>query len=260
MVDYLDPLVFVVPRTAVILGSGLGHFSESIADAAVISYNDIPGYPTIGVEGHSGELVMGRLEGEAVLAASGRFHLHEGYGIETVTLPVRLFRELGVENLVITNSAGSLHRMLEPGTLMILNGHLDCTFRESSEMPEIVHGEEYHSPELLDCARVVMQREGIEAAEGVYAWTIGPSYETPAEIEMIRELGGDAVGMSTVPELRAAGELGMRLLGISCLTNYAAGITDRPLTHDEVMETADRVSGVFTRLLRGIIRRIAEER
>ncbi len=259
MAEYAGSLAPVSPRTAVVLGSGLGHFSDYVNDRMSIPYADIAGYPTSGVEGHSGELVFGNLSGEPVMVASGRFHMYEGYDIETVTLPVKFFHELKVKNLIITNSAGSVRRRLKPGTLMMLNGHLDCTFRESSKMPDIVRGEEYQSPKLLDHARTAAQTKGIETSEGVYAWMLGPSYETPAEIEMIRELGGDAVGMSTVPEIRAAGDLGMEVLGISCLTNFAAGITNQPLTHEEVMETADRVSGEFTRLLIGIIRRIARD-
>ena len=259
MVEYVNSLIDVSPRTAVVLGSGLGHFSEYVENQTSIPYAHIAGYPLSGVEGHSGEFVFGELGSEPVVVASGRFHMYEGYDLETVTLPVRFFHQLKVNNLIITNSAGSVRRRLEPGTLMMLNGHLDCTFRESSKMPDVVRGGEYHSSELLDRARAAARAEGIKTAEGVYAWTLGPSYETPAEIEMIHELGGDAVGMSTVPEIRAAGKLGMRVLGISCLTNYAAGITDEPLTHEDVISVANRVSDKFTRLLKGTIESISSD-
>ena len=188
-----------------------------------------------------------------VLLASGRFHLYEGYDIDTVTLPVRLFHDLGIENLIITNAAGSTNRDFPPVTLMAAVGHLDCTFRESAQMSEVERGSDCHSPELLKLALEVAKSEQVTLERGVYAWALGPSYETPAEVQMIQELGGDAVGMSTVPEIRLAGKLGMRVLTISCLTNFAAGISKQPLTHDEVMETADRISGDFARLVRGII-------
>jgi len=253
MVESVGRKMSVVPRTAVVLGSGLGQFAESIEDAVRIPYSEIPGYPLSGVEGHAGELVAGNVEHVPVLLASGRFHLYEGYDMDTVTLPVRLFHDLGIENLIITNAAGSTNRDFPPVTLMAAVGHLDCTFRESAQMPGVERGCDCHSPELLKLALEVAKSEQVTLERGVYAWALGPSYETPAEVQMIQELGGDAVGMSTVPEIRLAGKLGMRVLTISCLTNFAAGISKQPLTHDEVMETADRISGDFARLVRGII-------
>jgi purine-nucleoside phosphorylase len=253
MVESVRQKIYVVPRTAVVLGSGLGQFAKSIEDAVRIPYSEIPGYPLSGVEGHAGELVAGNVGHVPVLLASGRFHLYEGYDIDTVTLPVRLFHDLGIENLIITNAAGSTNRDFPPVTLMAAVGHLDCTFRESAQMPEVERGSDCHSPELLKLALEVAKSEQVTLERGVYAWALGPSYETPAEVQMIQELGGDAVGMSTVPEIRLAGKLGMRVLTISCLTNFAAGISKQPLTHDEVMETADRISGDFARLVRGII-------
>ena len=253
MVEAVRRKMSIVPRTAVVLGSGLGQFAESIKDAVRIPYSEIPGYPQSGVEGHAGELVAGKVEHEPVLLASGRFHLYEGYDVDTITLPVRLFDGLGIENLIITNAAGSANRDFPPGTLMASEGHLDCTFRESADMPKVERGSDYHSPELLKLAMEVAKTEEVILERGVYAWALGPSYETPAEVKMIQELGGDAVGMSTVPEIQLAGELGMSVLTISCLTNFAAGIIKQPLTHDEVMETADRISGDFSRLVRGII-------
>ncbi len=188
--------------------------------------------------------------------ASGRFHLYEGLDIETVTLPMRLFHALGVENVIITNSAGSVREENAPGSLMAVTGHLDCTFRESAEMPSIVSDSQHHSGELLEIARQSASLNGIDLREGVYAWALGPSYETPAEIEMIRELGGHAVGMSTVPEIRAAAELGMKALTISCLTNYAAGVVDAPITHEEVIIIAAEAGERFGRLLSTIVEQI----
>ncbi|MFQ6674665.1 MAG: purine-nucleoside phosphorylase, partial [Fidelibacterota bacterium] len=247
------------PRTAIVLGSGLGHFVSAVANPAIIGYSKIPHYPTTGVEGHRGELVAGMMGNEPVLVASGRFHLYEGYDLDTVTLPVRLFHRLGVENLIITNAAGSVREAFVPGTLMALEGHLDFTFRESSELPEVVRDDRFHSPRLLSLAEHVADGSQIDLRKGVYAWTLGPSFETPAEVRLIRKLGGDAVGMSTVPEIRMAGELGLEILTISCLTNYAAGISSQPLTHQEVMETAERVADIFTKLLTGVVLGIRRE-
>lgn len=256
VVDYVSSIVPTVPRTAIVLGSGLGQFAEQVKEAIIIPYKNIPHYPETSVESHSGELIVGTIEKTRVLIASGRFHLYEGYDLETVTLPIRMFHRLGVKYLILTNAAGSVRKDFFPGTLMLLSGHLDFTFREGVELPSTVKDKQYHSPELLNHARDVAQREAINLKEGIYVWTLGPSFETPAEIDQIRELGGAAVGMSTVPEIRVAGDLGLKVIGISCLTNYAAGITSKPLTHDEVMETADRVSEKFTRLLTGIVREI----
>jgi len=259
MVDYIQGLVSTVPRTAIILGSGLGKFAQQVNRSIILPYGDIPHYPVSSVESHSGELVFGTIENESVLIASGRFHLYEGYDLETVTLPIRLFHRLGVKHLIITNAAGSVRKDLSPGTLMVLTGFLDFTFRETVDFPEVFRDRQFHSPELISLAHEVAKREEIDLKSGVYVWTLGPSFETPAEISKIRELGGSAVGMSTVPEIRVAGELGLLVLGISCLTNYAAGITTEPLTHHEVMETADRVSENFSRLLKGIVKQIREK-
>lgn len=255
---YIRECVGFTPGTGVILGSGLSAFADAVNQPVVIPYGDIPGFPTSGVEGHPGELVGGWVGKEFVLVASGRFHWYEGYDTDAVTLPVRLFHSLGVPKLIITNAAGSVRREFPPGTLMALSGHMDFTFRESMALPEIVRDDRYHSPALLTLAKTVAKREGVDLRTGVYAWTLGPSFETPAEIEMIRGLGGDAVGMSTVPEIRAAGDLGIQVLGISCLTNYGAGITEGPLTHEDVMETTGKVSETFSRLLEGVIQDLPE--
>lgn len=260
MVEDIHRRLSLIPRTAVVLGSGLGSFANTVQDAVHIPYDQIPGYPVSGVEGHAGEWVVGIIASEPVLLASGRFHLYEGYDIETVTLPVRIFHSLGIKNLIITNAAGATHRDFLPGTLMAVVGHLDCTFRHSAAMPTIERGVQYHSPELLDLVLGVARNEKITLEQGIYAWTLGPSYETPAEVRMIQQLGGDAVGMSTVPEVQLAGELGLKVLTISCLTNYAAGITAQPLSHDEVIATASRISDDLGRLVYGIIEGISRRR
>ena len=257
-VDYVQGRATIQPRTAVVLGSGLGYMAENVVGAVIVPYSDIPSYPESTVEGHAGELILGNLGGEKVVMASGRFHLYEGLDIDTVTLPMRLFKALGIENVIITNSAGSVCKKNAPGSLMAITGHLDCTFRESPEMPSIVSDSRYHSGKLLEIARQSASVEEIDLCEGEYAWTLGPSYETPAEIEMISELGGDAVGMSSVPEIRAAAELKMNVLTISCLTNYAVGVVETPITHEEVIIIAAEAGERFGRLLSTILEQIGE--
>ncbi len=258
MESHVGTFIRGAPRTAVILGSGLGGFARTLNGSVSIPYGEIPFYPKSSVEGHSGELVAGNIGDRAVLVASGRFHMYEGYDVDTVTLPIRLFHRLGITDLIITNASGSVRKEVPPGSLMALKGHIDCTFRESADLPGINEDSRYHSPRLLKLAGAVAKREGVQLRTGVYAWTLGPSFETPAEVVLVRKLGGDAVGMSTVPEIRAAGDLGLEVLGISCLTNYAAGITSKPLTHEEVMEVTNDVSETFTRLMRGIVSEIGD--
>ena len=258
VVSYVKGRTKVLPKTAVVLGSGLGHMVENVKDIIKVSYSEIPNYPQPTVEGHSGEFVFGNLKGEKVVMASGRFHLYEGWDLETLTLPIKLFHELGVKNLILTNSAGSVQKENGPGTLMVIMAHLDFTYQESDDMPLVVNEDQYHSAELLKIAKESAKMNAIDLREGVYAWAMGPSYETPAEIDLIRELGGHAVGMSTVPEIRAAGDLGMKILTISCLTNYAAGVVEAPITHEEVIASAAKAGERFGNLLTSIIERIGE--
>lgn len=254
MVNYLRTRIGAPPEMGIVLGSGLGELTEHIEGRTVIPYSDIPGFPRSSVEGQAPRLVCGCLAGRSVLLAAGRFHLYEGHDWQTVTLLPRLFAALGVVALVITNAAGSVNPQRRPGTLLAVRGHLDCTFRNGTGLPAVRDEATFHEPTLRRTALKVATALGVEMTEGVYAWTLGPSYETPAEVRMVRNLGGDAVGMSTVPEIEEAGRLGMRVLTISCLTNFAAGITPRPLTHAEVIETAAAASESFCRLMKGIVR------
>ncbi|MCH7939957.1 MAG: purine-nucleoside phosphorylase [Candidatus Marinimicrobia bacterium] len=244
------------PRVAIILGSGLSEFAENLSNRTIIPYDRIPHYPKLTVPGHVGELVFGYLNQTPVLVARGRFHYYEGYSLETVALPVRLLARVGVKALVITNAAGCVRRDWQVGDLMLITGHLDYTFIDNADDPQIISGEPYHSDELAAIAREAASTEGITLREGVYSWSLGPTFETPAEIRDIRRLGGAAVGMSTVPEIRAAADEGLQVLGLSCLTNYAAGILDQPLNHEEVLETGQRVKHTFARLLMAIIVKI----
>ncbi len=234
---------------AVILGSGLGAFANNLENAITIPYGDIPEYPQASVEGHAGEMVFGEINGIKILTAKGRFHFYEGFDFHTVTTPIRLFNKLGITKLIITNAAGSMNLSQRPGSLMVLTGHLDCTFRHGLQPPEIVTGLPYYNSDVIKLVLKAADLSGVGIYRGNYCWAMGPAYETPSEVNFFRSLGGDAVGMSTVPEILAAGELGMSVLGLSCLTNFAAGITKQPLTHAEVMETAQRVGADFTKLL-----------
>ena len=243
-------------KKAVILGSGLGSLPDQFENKTIIPYEKIPGYPKTSVEGHSGEFVVGTLNGEEILAAKGRFHYYEGFDISEITLPIRLFHELGIKFVIITNSAGSLRKDYPPGTLMVMIGHLDCTFIEGPELPAINKNSRLYNHEILTIAQKSSLETSIQIKKGVYCWTLGPAYETPDEIKFIQNLGGDAVGMSTVPEIQIAGTLGMATLGISCLTNYAAGITNNLLSHKEVIETANTVKNQFSELVSNILLRV----
>lgn len=255
MADYVGSRSGFTHGVAIVLGSGLGSFTEQIQTPVVISYHAIPNYPQPTVEGHTGEFVIGNYNSVPLIAAKGRFHYYEGHDIETVTLPIQLFHKLGVKYIIITNAAGSVKKNIPPGSLMSISGYMDCTFREKLSPPRIVVDV---SSKLLGCAGEASNRVNVKLENGIYCWTQGPAYETPAEIEFIRNLGGDAVGMSTVPELQAAKQLGIEALGISTITNYAAGILDQPLTHSEVIETANRTKDDFAKLIGATIENIGE--
>jgi purine-nucleoside phosphorylase len=240
-------------RVAIVLGSGLGPFADNLQDQTIIPYDIIPGYPKSTVEGHSGELVVGSFNETELIAAKGRFHYYEGYEFDEITIPIHVFSKLGVDHLIITNSSGSMDINAPPGTLMAITGHMDCTYRHSADDPNLYQGLPYHDPDLIVLAKSSSEKLGFKLATGNYCWTLGPAYETPAEIKDMQRMSGHAVGMSTVPEIIAGGELGMKILTISCLTNYASGISPHKLTHEEVMETANKSGERFTKLLKEII-------
>jgi purine-nucleoside phosphorylase len=249
------------PEIAIVLGSGLGALAERITDAARISYADIPGFHVPTVQGHRGELVAGTLAGRQVVAQSGRFHLYEGHAADVAALPARVFAELGVSTFIATNAAGGIRPSFRPGTLMLITDHLNLMGRNPLAGP-VVEGEPRfpdmstaYDPRLRALAVDVAAASGIELAQGVYAALLGPSYETPAEIRMLATLGADAVGMSTVPEVIVARARGLRCLGISTITNAAAGVTGIALSHAEVMETAARVGRALGDLVEGVVAR-----
>jgi purine-nucleoside phosphorylase len=248
------------PRVAIVLGSGLGFLGDEIADAVRVKYAAIPGFPQPGVVGHAGELIAGTLDGVPVLAQSGRFHLYEGHAPAVAGLPIRVFHALGIRTVILTNAAGGIRRTIRPGSLMLIADHLNM-MGTNPLIGHVVDGDERfpdmsdpYDADLRALARSVAAAGKIPLEEGVYAAMLGPSYESKAEIEMLKRIGADAVGMSTVPEVIAARARGMRCIGISTITNAAAGLGGATLSHKEVLETADRVKGDLGRLVRGIVK------
>ena len=248
------------PDVAVVLGSGLGDFASALTDATTIPYEQIPNWPRSAVIGHAGRLVVGSLGDKRVAALSGRVHYYEGHDMRVVTFATRVMGVLGVQSMVLTNAAGGINLSFEPGTLMVIDDHLNLM----GTNPLVGTNDERFGPRFPDMSevysvrlrRVADQAAGHTIAHGVYVALHGPSYETPAEIRYLRTIGADAVGMSTVPEAIVARHMGIDVLGISCITNMAAGVLPQPLVHDEVMEVARRVRVRFGTLLEGIIERL----
>lgn len=254
------------PRIGLILGSGLGVLADDIVNPVKIPYNEIPGFPVSTVEGHAGQLVSGQLSGVEVIAMQGRFHFYEGYSMDKVTFPVRVMKEIGIERLIVTNAAGGVNESFEPGDLMIITDHINNMgtnpligpndSRFGVRFPDM---SEAYSKNLRSVAKEVADKNNLQLKEGVYFGNPGPVYETPAEVRMIRTMGGDAVGMSTVPEVMVARHSGLEVLGISCISNMAAGILDQPLSHDEVIETTEKVKSSFLLLVNEIVKTLGEK-
>jgi purine-nucleoside phosphorylase len=252
-----------VPDVAIVLGSGLGDFAASIADATALNYTDIPHWPASTVVGHAGRLVIGTLGGKRVAALAGRAHFYEGHPLRTVTFATRVIATLGVRTLILTNAAGGINLTFTPGTLMVMDDHINLMgsnplvgANDERFGPRFPDMSEVYSTRLRALAADVARAQGLALAHGIYAALHGPSYETPAEIRFLRTIGADAVGMSTAPEAIVARHMGVDVLGISCITNMAAGVLPQPLVHDEVMEVARRVRAEFCRLLEGIVERL----
>lgn len=253
------------PQIGMILGSGLGGWADRLGDAVRIDYGDIPGFPRSHVTGHAGRLVVGTSGGATCVAMQGRVHLYEGHDARTVSLPARVLVALGARVLIITNAAGGLRPEWAPGTLMLIRDHIDMLRdhplrgpnddRLGPRFPDMTRA---YAPELRAVVKDVARARGIALEEGVYVAMPGPTYETPAEVQMLQRVGADATGMSTVPEVIVAAHMGARCIGISCITNKAAGITGEPLSHEEVTETATRVRGEFEGLLDGVVAALVE--
>lgn len=249
-----------VPEVAVVLGSGLGSFADGLQDAVVLPYGEIPNWPVSRVVGHHGQLSMGKASGRLVAALSGRVHFYEGYDLPTVTFPVRVMSALGIKVLILTNAAGGINTRFAAGDFMAIDDHLNLMGnnpligpndeRFGARFPDM---SAVYSPRLRLLADQTAAALRLTLQHGIYAGCHGPSYETPAEVRYLRLIGADAVGMSTVPEAIVARHMNVEVLGISCITNLAAGVLPEPLNHDDVLETARRVRGQFVALLNGII-------
>ena len=252
-----------IPGTAVVLGSGLGGFASSLDHATSIAYEDIPHWPASSVVGHEGRLVIGESGGRPVAALSGRAHFYEGHDLRTVTFATRVLGVLGVKTLILTNAAGGINTAFAPGDLMAIDDHINLLgssplagpndARFGVRFPDLTH---VYSARLRRIADEAAAAQGTTLRHGVYVACHGPAYETPAEVRYLRTIGADAVGMSTVPEAIVARHMGIEVLGISCITNFAAGVLPQPLNHDEVLETAQRVRETFITLQKGVIARI----
>jgi purine-nucleoside phosphorylase len=251
------------PDVAIILGSGLGRLADKIADRKVVPYHEVPGFPSPTVVGHSGAVVAGQLGGKRVVALSGRFHMYEGHDASLAGFPVRVLHELGAPTLIVTNAAGGIRRSFKPGDIMLIRDHINMMFRNPLTGAVEAGDERFpdmsdpYDPKLGQLAREVAKAQGVALAEGVYCALLGPTYETPAEVKMLTVLGADAVGMSTVPEVIVARARGMRVLGFSCITNLACGLSDQPITHAEVLETTMIVGERMSALVTEIARRLA---
>ncbi|MEG0642007.1 MAG: purine-nucleoside phosphorylase [Clostridium sp.] len=251
------------PEIGLILGSGLGSIADLIEEPEFYPYEELPNFPTSTVEGHAGRLVIGKLEGKIVIAMQGRFHFYEGYSMQEVTFPVRVMKLLGVEKLIVTNAAGAVNTNFKPGDLMIITDHLNLSGSNplmgknldtfGARFPDMSTA---YAPELREKVKSVAKSLNLDIKEGVYAMMSGPTYETPAEVKMVRILGGDAVGMSTAPEVIVANHSGLKVVGISCLTNMAAGILAQPLNHEEVIETSNMVKNNFIDLMKTLIKEL----
>ena len=250
----------VEARIGVVLGSGLGGFANDFDDAVGIPYEEIPGFVRSTAQGHAGRLVIGKIDSVPVVAMQGRVHYYEGYSLEEVTFPIRTFGLLGIKTVVLTNASGGINVELTKGALMVISDHVNLMGvnplrgpndeRFGPRFPDLTA---VYTPELQELVVDEARSIGVEVRRGIYGGLSGPSYETPAEIHLLRSLGADAVGMSTVPEAIVARHMGLEVLGIACITNMAAGIGDEPIDHDDVMATGDRVRATFTELLRKVI-------
>lgn len=254
------------PALAVVLGSGLGSFADDMNDAVRIPYSEIPHFARSTAIGHAGQLVVGTVGKTAVLTMQGRFHLYEGYSPETVVFPIRVFARMGVRSVILTNAAGGINLEYGQGRLVMITDHINLQgqnplvgFEDERLGPRFIDMTDAYCERYRDMALAAGKKLGIELGHGIYAGLLGPSYETPAEIRYLRAIGADLVGMSTIAEVIASRQLGMKVLAISCVTNMAAGILKQKINHEEVLETGRRVASEFKALLRELVPMIAED-
>lgn len=259
-VAYIQTKLETTPTIGLVLGSGLGSLADQLENKIVLPYETIPYFPQSSVVGHAGNLVIGQLEGKTVIALQGRVHFYEGISMQTATFSIRVMQLLGVKQLIVTNAAGGVNTTFEPGTLMIIADHINLMGTSpligeniaefGTRFPDMTYA---YTPKLRELAKTVARELAVPVREGVYVGFTGPAYETPAEVRYARIIGGDAAGMSTVPEVIVASHAQMEVVGISCITNMAAGVVDQPLDHSEVMEVATRVHDQFVQLVKGLI-------
>lgn len=262
-IQFLENNIGINPTIGLILGSGLGVLADEIEDAIVIDYKDIPNFPVSTVEGHAGQLVIGRLMEKPVIALKGRLHYYEGYAMDEITFPIRVMTALGVKQIIITNAAGGINRDFTPGDFMIIRDHINfgfdnplIGFDDGNRGTKFIDMSDAYSEDMIILAKKAAEENNIHVHEGVYVFLTGPTYETPTEIKMLDILGADAVGMSVVPEVIAAIHGEAKILGISCITNMACGISDKPLSHDEVIKTAQDIREKFLIYIKGIVKDI----
>lgn len=262
--DYIRARLTKQPEIAIILGSGLGDLAKEIADPVIIPYQDIPHFPVSTVEGHAGQLVIGGLEGKIVACMQGRFHYYEGYSMKEVTFPIRVFKALGINVLVVTNAAGGMNRNFKPGDLMIMTDHIN--FMGDNPLlgpndpelgPRFPDMSEAYRKEFVELGKKVAADENIDRVQsGVYVAVSGPNFETPAELNMLSRMGADAVGMSTVPEVIVANHAGVKVFGVSCITDMAIADDLAPLEHEQVMAVANATRPRFIKLIKGFVREV----
>lgn len=262
-IDYIKGKIKNQPEIGIVLGSGLGDFADAIEDKIEISYTEIPGFPVSTVKGHDGKLIFGKINSKEVCVMKGRIHYYEGYDIKEVVYPIEVLAGLGIETLILTNAAGGVNTDFEPADLMIINDHINLMGKnpligpnDEDLGPRFPDMTDLYNKDLIEVAEKSAKKLGIDIQEGVYMYFTGPSYETAAEVRMARILGADAVGMSTVPEAIIARHRGLKILGISTITNMSTGILDTPLDHTEVVEVGQEVAGKFKELLKEIIEEI----
>lgn len=262
-IDYIKGKIKNQPEIGIVLGSGLGDFADAIEDKIEIPYTEIPGFPVSTVKGHDGKLIFGKINSKEVCVMKGRIHYYEGYDIKEVVYPIEVLAGLGIKTLILTNAAGGVNTDFEPADLMIINDHINIMGKnpligpnDEDLGPRFPDMTDLYNKDLIELAEKSAKKLDIDIKEGVYMYFTGPSYETAAEVRMARILGADAVGMSTVPEAIIARHRGLKILGISTITNMSTGILDTPLDHTEVVEVGQEVAGKFKELLKEIIEEI----
>ena len=255
IIEYIKQKSLDSCKVGIVLGSGLDSFCEKLNSPIRIKYSQIPNFRSTSIVGHKGEFVVGKLYQKSIICANGRFHYYEGYNYDEVAIIIDVFKKMGCDTVIMTNSSGCVVEDWNVGDLMLINGHLDYSFRGSSDNPAVIKDSRYDL-KILNKVKSNANNLKITLREGVYTWTTGPTYETPSEINDIKKIGGHAVGMSGLPEIERIYKLEMKMIGLCCLTNYASGITQKELTHQEVVSIAKKSQSQFLKLLNSILKDI----